>query len=865
MMKKTTANITPKGTGWSTEDTLRLSHGLRHLNLEDPLNCLLLAVANEDFGSPALTAVNQHLDQATYRIRKLRHKISLIASTIAAMKLCLKLNFNPSFITINSFLMKKASNTAQNHIKQQIQQITQTYLEHLTAFHQNAENELNQILPNSWATADSTNIHKRNIPEWKNISNQTQPDYIAPTNRHTKSALSIQNTPLCWSKELATKFELILSSKPTLLTLTPQETKYADKDRNFTITKLSNNTCMIQHKDSKFEIPPKVIKALGLGLKFTPEYPKYPLEPDFAIAISKFRRRISWNHFFLSRKHYSTPHGTHKRFLPAALRQNKVAKKPPPVPSLNTFCSELEKQFKTDLETNKHTPNQKESTEISQAIKFFWTHANKLILKPADKGGCITIMDHLFYEYGMNQYLEDTKTFHCQLPADPTPEMVEMVKTTLNNMMKNSSIGSDNATLLFPPPKARCPNLYGLPKLHKETVGMRPIVSGNGHPTEFVSIFIDHYLQPYVRDYKLYLKDSTQLLCDLNRVFPPGTIQKDHIIFTLDVVAMYPNIPLDEAEKAVLACLNKSDRLPNQHPNTIYNLTKLVLRNNYFSFNGKYYLQKHGIAMGTPCACVVSDIFICLLMDKLLAKQQLKPAYYKQYRDDGIGIWPHGQERLIEWFNQLNQEHPTIKFTIDYGRSVHYLDLILKLDDRHGIKSETYNKPTDTFDFLHQKSNHPPHCGENIAISQAIRHARNCSNYSSYQYHTGMMKNSLIKRGYSHKTVEDKTASIQYKKRNTLLKYKTKTRMDEGLVPLVIPFAKGMPDMKAIFKKQLEKQEDKYGLDQTMKEALGKRPLIGNTIQSSIGKRIIRANYPLKIRKEKQNPTTNNGRRCSKK
>jgi hypothetical protein len=40
----------------------------------------------------------------------------------------------------------------------------------------------------------------------------------------------------------------------------------------------------------------------------------------------------------------------------------------------------------------------------------------------------------------------------------------------------------------------------------------RPVVSGNGRPTEKISKFVDHFLNPTVKDIWSYVKDTTHVL-----------------------------------------------------------------------------------------------------------------------------------------------------------------------------------------------------------------------------------------------------------------------------------------------------------------------------------------------------------------
>ena len=68
-------------------------------------------------------------------------------------------------------------------------------------------------------------------------------------------------------------------------------------------------------------------------------------------------------------------------------------------------------------------------------------------------------------------------------------------------------------------------------------MGIRPIVSSCESPTENISQFIDYWLQPIMKGIPSYLKDTTELLNQLNEL----TIPKDVFLVTIDVIYQYTN------------------------------------------------------------------------------------------------------------------------------------------------------------------------------------------------------------------------------------------------------------------------------------------------------------------------------------
>ncbi len=77
----------------------------------------------------------------------------------------------------------------------------------------------------------------------------------------------------------------------------------------------------------------------------------------------------------------------------------------------------------------------------------------------------------------------------------------------------------------------RTSELYLLPKIHKSsfnktTMPSRPIMSANGSPTEKISEFVDHFLNPTTFDLLAYVRDTTDFLCKIKEYknLPKGTL-----------------------------------------------------------------------------------------------------------------------------------------------------------------------------------------------------------------------------------------------------------------------------------------------------------------------------------------------------
>ena len=101
--------------------------------------------------------------------------------------------------------------------------------------------------------------------------------------------------------------------------------------------------------------------------------------------------------------------------------------------------------------------------------------------------------------------------------------------------------------LSLTPNPLRIPVFYTLTKIHKPTPVGRPIISGCDDPTERISAFVDHLLQPIAQIQPSYLKDTTDFINFIeNTRLPPNTT-----LVSMDVTSLYTNRPQEEGINTV--------------------------------------------------------------------------------------------------------------------------------------------------------------------------------------------------------------------------------------------------------------------------------------------------------------------------
>ena len=188
--------------------------------------------------------------------------------------------------------------------------------------------------------------------------------------------------------------------------------------------------------------------------------------------------------------------------------------------------------------------------------------------------------------------------------------------------------------------------------------------------------------------------------------------------------------------------------------------------------------------------------------DEELMRRNKTPMFYKRFIDDGFGIWEHGQDELMEFLEHANKIHKNIKVELRWDTTnIEFLDTTVKVENGY-ITTDLYCKPTDKHLYVQQRSNHPNSMTKSIPYGLGIRLKRICSNESDYTSRRRELKNQLRKRGYSGQFIENGLRKVDGLNREDLLKKKVKTNNDR--VPIVLTFAKQLPNIAEIIIKNLK-------------------------------------------------------------
>ena len=141
-------------------------------------------------------------------------------------------------------------------------------------------------------------------------------------------------------------------------------------------------------------------------------------------------------------------------------------------------------------------------------------------MKKCDKGGGICLLDTRDYIKKIHEHLDDTTTYKV-MTYDPMPHIEYDVRTLIQYMHTFHYIDDVTKNFLMPHTPSQTPLSYGLPKVHKKDIPFRPIVSGCDSPTDNLSKYIKHFIQPLVTHLPSYITKTPNTSYVLYTTPPP--------------------------------------------------------------------------------------------------------------------------------------------------------------------------------------------------------------------------------------------------------------------------------------------------------------------------------------------------------
>ena len=164
---------------------------------------------------------------------------------------------------------------------------------------------------------------------------------------------------------------------------------------------------------------------------------------------------------------------------------------------------------------------------------------------------------------------------------------------------------------------------------------MRPIISSIRAPTTGISRVLDTLIRP-IFDEKVQattIIDGVDLISRLETYAAYGYLKPSTLFCTFDITDLYTMLPQEEALNILEHFLGifGYEQVAGIPIDTIRQLAELLLTENVFVYDNKYYRQILGGAMGSPFTLTLANIFMWHWEKRIVLEQENSREIYGRY------------------------------------------------------------------------------------------------------------------------------------------------------------------------------------------------------------------------------------------
>lgn len=440
---------------------------------------------------------------------------------------------------------------------------------------------------------------------------------------------------------------------------------------------------------------------------------------------------------------------------------------------------EIRAQVSSVLRSSKLPPPNLSSAEFS-ALSNLKKDPSRVVLR-ADKGNCTIVMDRSDYDSKINNLLNDPTTY-IKLKKDPTKSTERKLNALLLKLKRENKL-DDSLYYRLRSTDALCPKLYGLPKLHKVNVPLRPIVSFVNSATYELSKHLCNILSPIVGLSVCNVKDSFQFA----EFIKSTSCRPNDVMISCDVKSLFTTVPVSLALSVVQDRLSLDDDLCNRtrlSVSDIMSLLEFCLLATDFKVNDEYFHQSFGCPMGSPVSVVLANIVMEDVERRIIANSDFDILHWRRYVDDTWVVLP--SENVSGFVSYINTIESSISFTMECENNncISFLDLLITRNYDCTFNISLYTKPTNSNRFLPFTSHHPATHKRSLVKCMTKRASVFSSNDDSRKHQISSMKHVLNCNGYPKNFID--VNSFDYRKSSTVISTNTNK--------VVLPYVKNISE-----------------------------------------------------------------------
>ena len=207
-------------------------------------------------------------------------------------------------------------------------------------------------------------------------------------------------------------------------------------------------------------------------------------------------------------------------------------------------------------------------------------------------------------------------------------------------------------------------------------------------------------LKPLVGKSPHHVQNTQDFIQQINGIhLNPG-----QCMMSYDVKALFTSLPTKPATNIIKKLLEQDHELQHRTPMTVESIICLLefcLNSTYFMFQGKYFEQLEGAAMGSPISPIVANLYMENFEVEAIRSASYPPYLWKRYVDDTFTIIDSSFKN--EFLEHINSIDDHIQLTCEDQRddeAMPFLDLLIMPEEHGNLSTSVYRKPTHTDLYL---------------------------------------------------------------------------------------------------------------------------------------------------------------------
>ena len=168
-------------------------------------------------------------------------------------------------------------------------------------------------------------------------------------------------------------------------------------------------------------------------------------------------------------------------------------------------------------------------------------------------------------------------------------------------------------------------------------------------------------------------------------------------MISFDVTSLFTNIPSSEAIDIAISLIFENSPDIKFTKRELWKLFRIATSETYFTFNGSIFDQIDGVAMGSPLASVLTNLFVGSHEQNWIDQAtNVKPVLYRRYLDDIFAAF-ESESDADKFYSYLNTRHENIKFTFEKEKDnkLPFLDILIN-NNESDLQTSVFHKKTYT-------------------------------------------------------------------------------------------------------------------------------------------------------------------------